>query len=524
MSARDHSRPRSASLPLPKKEPTAGADQKEAPKLLFEADSCLPSASPSFNELRRSSFSGLTGLAGFAGLVSPNVPIGRTASEKVKSPKRQKKDKWTRLGEKVASDLSLDRLRDAADLEPAGGPLSHQNRNASECRSREMAPPRPKSAIGSYEAKNSISPREMQRGRSMPSLHLLLDRFGAGSPDARASARLLAPKSPKKSVAKTHVPFPIITVTEHSPATSVHFFVAPDADSPRESAQSLLAGLARPAAITRSQTDSNISYYAESWAEAPASTNYVTKSGQLSLVVVLKAVHAIALRDAVCSLHVCQSIHELLTRLLAMGALPAFAPPDAREADELSVHHLFLDTVTRLIKQLGCPHGCGEGHREEEAHALRRAIGVTLAYLFHASEGQFAAFFDEMVARRHLQEIMDVFHAFLGFCAENHAPAVSPQGRKQSNTPLASQPSVDSGQSRTGYSTNFGQGFAKFGPKGENRVQRAQLIGCAGIEGVVINLVFKALVSRLTRMARELRLQENLALYCEVRQLVAYVR
>ena len=41
---------------------------------------------------------------------------------------------------------------------------------------------------------------------------------------------------------------------------------------------------------------------------------------------------------------------------------------------------------------------------------------------------------------------------------------------------------------------------------------------------MIITAVFKPLVSRLTSMSRELRLQENLALYCEIRQLIAYVR
>ena len=41
---------------------------------------------------------------------------------------------------------------------------------------------------------------------------------------------------------------------------------------------------------------------------------------------------------------------------------------------------------------------------------------------------------------------------------------------------------------------------------------------------MIITAVFKPLVSRLTSISRELRLQENLALYCEIRHLITYVR
>ena len=234
--------------------------------------------------------------------------------------------------------------------------------------------------------------------------------------------------------------------------------------------------------ITRSQTDSDISYYTDSNTEAQASTNYVTKSGQLSLTVVLKAVHAISLRDSVCSLPVVAKVLDVLNRLITMGALPTFVPPvddpplsptqtpDGRprgDNEELSVHHLFMDTLTRLIKQLGCPHGCGECLRGEEAQSLRRSIAVTLSYLHGASEAQFGSFLDELVHRRNLQEIMDVFHAFLGFCFESLPSALSPQNRKLSNTPLLSQTSMDStGALRTGYATNFGAGFGKAAARG----------------------------------------------------------
>ena len=534
---RDKLRNRSSSLPLPKKEFVVQTNEQkdkseQMPKLVLDNDSCLPSKSPSTQDFRRSSFSGLPGmggLTGFTSLIGSPSPsaIARTSSEKVKSPKRQKKGSTSDLSkgmeDKVCSEQHLDKLKDSEDF--ISNKLRQHKKEKSDTifRSKELIPPppRPKSAIGHYEdgktnlAKmKALEQSEMQRGRSMPSLHLLLDRFGSSSSDAKSSNRFLAPerKSPKKTASMAYnVPFPIITITEHSPVTSIQFFLNQEGnDSPKEeSIYNLFSPNCRQLGITRSQTDTDISYYTETTTEASASANYVTKNGQLSLTVILKAVHSISLKESVCSLKVCKAIHEILSRLINMGALPTFIPPIEIESagpvspatistpggmmeghngpnlasrvkistdnEELSIHHLFMDTIFRLIKQLGCPHGCGEGHREEEALQLKRSIIVTLSYLHQSSESHFANFFDEMVNRRNIQEIVDIFHAFLGFCAEVHNNSISPinqlsQTRKQSNTPLISQQSMDSNSGsavRTGYSTNFGAGFAKMGSKGK---------------------------------------------------------
>ena len=498
---------------------------EQIPKLILNTDSSFPSKSPSMQELRRSSFSGLPGMGGLTGFTnfmgSPNTSsIARTSSEKIKSPKRQKKgstsDLSKGLDEKISSEQNLDKMKDREDFVSNKLKLQKQKeKSKSVFSSRELIPPppRPKSAIGQYEdgkAKidmKTLNAKEMQRGKSMPSLHLLLDRFGSGSTDIKGSNRFLAPdsKSPKKTASQTYsVPYPIITITEHSPVTSIQFFLNQEGnDSPKEeSIYNLFSPNFQTTGITRSQTDSDINYYTETTTEAPASTNYVTKNGQLSPTVILKACHSISLKESVCSLKVCKTIHEILNRLINLGAIPTFIPPieieitgpvspatvstpgglDAPSVspknkisvdnEELSIHHLFMDTLLRLIKQLGCPHGCGEGHREDDALQLKRSIVVTLSYLYHSSESHFGNFFDEMVNRRGIQEIVDIFHAFLGFCAETHNNSSVnqlSQTRKQSNIPLISQQSVDSNAGngvRTGYSTNFGAGFGKMGPKG----------------------------------------------------------
>lgn len=57
-----------------------------------------------------------------------------------------------------------------------------------------------------------------------------------------------------------------------------------------------------------------------------------------------------------------------------------------------------------------------------------------------------------------------------------------------------------------GYATNFGGGLS------------------GGAESQVIAAVFKTLVSRFVESLKELKSQENIALYCDVRQLVTYVK
>jgi hypothetical protein len=45
-----------------------------------------------------------------------------------------------------------------------------------------------------------------------------------------------------------------------------------------------------------------------------------------------------------------------------------------------------------------------------------------------------------------------------------------------------------------------------------------------GVEGVIINFIFKPFITRMTKMQKELKVQENMSLYCEIRQFITYVR
>ena len=77
-----------------------------------------------------------------------------------------------------------------------------------------------------------------------------------------------------------------------------------------------------------------------------------------------------------------------------------------------------MDTLFRIIKQLGCSRGCGEGRRELEAIRLKENVMKTLKLLHEMSELLFLQYCEMLVTSHPIQEIMDIFHAFFGFCAE----------------------------------------------------------------------------------------------------------
>lgn len=48
--------------------------------------------------------------------------------------------------------------------------------------------------------------------------------------------------------------------------------------------------------------------------------------------------------------------------------------------------------------------------------------------------------------------------------------------------------------------------------------------GSRGIEGQIIACIFKVLITRLVGFSKQLKTQENVNLYCDVRQLMTYVK
>ncbi|XP_014671826.1 PREDICTED: protein unc-80 homolog [Priapulus caudatus] len=375
---------------------------------------------------------------------------------------------------------------------------------------------------------------EAERRKSLPSV----------SPDeesgrTRASTSSKIDKNSDQSVKKQSVvsteTHPIITITEHSPEP----VVAAADDSCHSSVQGAAAAVAggdekllskSTASIQRSSTDSNIRYTVEELSEVAGTLHYTRKNGDIEYGVVLKAAHAVMMRET--SLRVCEAVLNILDILLELGT-PGKTPDELADDDkendsgkggvgrgrceqpvdvglkpaapeELTAHNLCMDTVTRIFKALGCPYGCGEGYRCPPAELLRAQGLGTLSRLHRGDATQFRRFLRELVAKRPLSHLLDFFHAMFGFCADPNG-ALSPHGQKRATN---STNAMDGGAARGGYSTNFGCGL-----KGAAK----------GVEGTVLACVLKVLVTRLCESSAELKSMENMALYCDVRQLITYV-
>ncbi|KAG8225921.1 hypothetical protein J437_LFUL005957 [Ladona fulva] len=334
---------------------------------------------------------------------------------------------------------------------------------------------------------------------------------------------------------QTHtIPNPIITVTEHTPTPSPEYMRRQGSIDSQLDTISLQGKRLqeRKPSLTRSQTDSNITYANEEVPEAPGSVCYITKDGNIDYQVVLKAVHSAAIRDNICTLRVCEVILNLVELLMDMGVLKqclreeaagskaggqqevpgntawmdggetstsvpvdekkgSKAPKEGKSSsDHNSSHSLIMNCVVRVLKHLGCPHGCGDGQRGPPADFLRSQGQTILAKLHRASQKQFSRFLRDLVNRNSLSEVMEFFHSYVGFCVDPSS-LLSPLNQKRG---FNKSPDTVSGSG--GYSTNFG---ASLGSGGGGR----------GIEGHIIADVFKNLVSRMTKCNKELKLQEN---------------
>lgn len=82
--------------------------------------------------------------------------------------------------------------------------------------------------------------------------------------------------------------------------------------------------------------------------------------------------------------------------------------------------------LCRILKHLGCPHGCGEGFRGNQAETVRSTTYQTLSLLHRINIKQFRLYLRMFIAKRSLSDILDFFHAFVGFCHDPSVVSISP--------------------------------------------------------------------------------------------------
>ncbi|KAJ8917160.1 hypothetical protein NQ315_012652 [Exocentrus adspersus] len=383
-------------------------------------------------------------------------------------------------------------------------------------------------------------PSNLVKGKSMPSLSCLIDELNAGGyvGESQWEYRRTSKFGYTQPMAN-----PIITVTEHTPTPSPDFLrrqgsMDSQLDAASLSGSKLGNWQERKASLTRSQTDSNITYAGEDTPEAPGASCYITKEGDIDFQVVLKAVHRTAIRESSsCTLRVLEVILNLVELLMDMGVLKqclrdeaanSFTPvadsstspsnatkmPTSNtrgslgtEAEKtgkpISSYRLVMNIIVRVLKHLGCPHGCADGQRGPAAEFLRTQCQNILAKLNRASPKLFKKFLRDYVNYQPLTDIMDLFHAYVGYCIDPSS-LLSPLNQKRGSS--RSPDTVSQG----GYASNFGTGVGGGGIR--------------GVEGQIMSHVFKPLVSRFVESNKEIKSPENLGLYCDIRQLMIYVK
>ncbi|EFN65650.1 Uncharacterized protein KIAA1843 [Camponotus floridanus] len=400
-------------------------------------------------------------------------------------------------------------------------------------------------------------PTNLIKGKSMPSLRYIGD------------TRIERKQSRFYSQSYT-APNPIITVTEHTPTPSPDYMKRQGSIDSQLDLISVQGGRLcseRKPSLTRSQTDSNITYMSDEMPEAPGSACYITKEGDIDLQVVLKAIHSVALRDNVsCTPRVCEIMLNLMELLMDMGVMKHCLREEATSRSGTGIdnksetgkkqdspmvlnqqesrhdgkgkptaHNLLMNCVIRVLKHLGCPHGCLDGVRGPQADICRSQGQTILTKLHRASSRQFSRFLRTMIREQPLTEILDFFHAYVGYCVDPSS-LLSPLNQKRISS---KSPDV---VCQSGYATNFGAGMIGSGGSGAgvgtsctsggSVVATAGVApsynvgsyGARGIEGQIMTYVFKVLVTRLVDSMKHLKTQENIGLYCDVRQLMTYIK
>uniref|UniRef100_A0AAQ5Z123 Unc-80 homolog (C. elegans) n=1 Tax=Amphiprion ocellaris TaxID=80972 RepID=A0AAQ5Z123_AMPOC len=304
--------------------------------------------------------------------------------------------------------------------------------------------------------------------------------------------------------------------------------------------------------LPRSLTDSCINYSClEEGENIEGTNNFVLKNGMLDLTAVLRALYAVLSHDI--SSRICDVALNIIDCLLQLGVVPGMgkklSKPDNKENQEargkdaagqglgggaqgggpiagagaggggdgggggggsgggsgqgskddvknnkdndkkgsgLSTHRLALTMLIKIVKSLGCAYGCGEGHRGLSGDRLRMQAQNCLTNLYKLDKLQFRQTMREYVNKDSLNNIVDFLHALLGFCME---------------------PITDN---KAGFGNNF--------TTGDNKSVAQNM------EAVVVGCMFKSLITRCASTTHELHSPENLGLYCDIRQLVQFIK
>lgn len=161
--------------------------------------------------------------------------------------------------------------------------------------------------------------------------------------------------------------------------------------------------------MLRSHTDSHIDYSGTDESEAPGSVFYITKEGGIDYEVVMLGVYMVFKRESnVCSLRVLETGLNITEVLLELGVVKIGE----------NAHQWAMGIIKRTLLHLGCPHGCNDGIRGPPAEFLRTQCQTILLRMLRQSPSKTRAYLRKMMKTTQLHELIEFFHAFVGFCID----------------------------------------------------------------------------------------------------------
>lgn len=232
---------------------------------------------------------------------------------------------------------------------------------------------------------------------------------------------------------------------------------------------------------------------------------------------------------------------------------------------KITSHNYATNCIIRILRHLGCPHGCTDGIRGPQADFCRSQVQTLLNRLHKASAKQFSFYLRRYVKERPMFEVVEFLHSYTGFCVDPTSllSPLSKYGRhlcflslltkyhnKSKKLMLLNYFYVDQkrGSNKSpdsvpqgSYATNFGAGLMG-GISNSNTMPGSGNIHNVGgpgtssafsgigghrfrnIESQIMGCVFKTLVTRCVELSKDLKSQENISLYCDLRQFMTFVK
>ncbi|KFD56195.1 hypothetical protein M513_02973 [Trichuris suis] len=324
-----------------------------------------------------------------------------------------------------------------------------------------------------------------------------------------------------------------IRTASHSPVHRAMLFE--DSKSRCRSQPTFSADLPRSPdpCMRRSATDSQICYFAEYFPETIGSSPFIVSNGDLSLSMVATAVCEVTTRPL--TMRVCDTLLKILELIIeynyfeghGQGAgtsqggkapLSEFVEAGIRSLqsqkrsgevqdsafDEDLCAPVFFSTmeaILRLILYLGCPKGCCDSSLTLEAGMMRGQAKTCLIKIQKSSPSLFSVGLLNFVEQNEVAKLIDLLHAILGFCAGD---TICGAGRSSLRTGREGRSRSDS-QTRPTYRNQF-------------------LLQEKGIDGIVVKIIMKPLVTKLIDYQKELKQPENSALYYDIRSLMSVIQ